>query len=80
MNLRLHEKMLTLFDQFDNLIGDSRYDQEKKYPIEYNQIVKSIKKIIEKEAELSIKFNNKSLTPTNIPPLGQKERNEVKIK
>lgn len=42
--------------------------------------MKYIKKIIEKETELSIKFNNKSLTPTNIPPLGQKERNEVKIK
>ena len=53
---------------------------EKEYPIEYNQNMKYIKKIIEKETELSIKFNNKSLTPTNIPPLGQKERNEVKIK
>ena len=42
--------------------------------------MKYIRKIIEKETELSIKFNNKSLTPRNIPPLGQKERNEVKIK
>ena len=42
--------------------------------------MKYIKKIIEKETELSIKFNNKSLTPTTIPPLGQKEEYGVKIK
>ena len=42
--------------------------------------MKYIKKIIEKETELNIKFNNKSLTPTNIPPLGQKEEYGVKIK
>ena len=39
-----------------------------------------IKEIIENETELSMKFNNKSLTPTNIPPLGQKEEYGVKIK
>ena len=42
--------------------------------------MKYIKKIIEKETELSIKFNNKSLTPTNIPPLGQKRRNNKEMR
>ena len=54
--------------QDDRLIGEGRYDQEKKYPIKSNQKMRYKENNSKRNTNKYIKFNNKSLTLKNIPP------------